>query len=236
MRVKIRRLERIQEYKLDILEKRTTILDILEIIKGNIDPTLSYRAQCRASICGTCGVKVNGSAVLACKTKVTDLEKDGELLIEPLDNMEVIKDLVVDHGEFLSKLKLAKSWFLEKESPEKIYPEDLLNYERETDCMLCGICYSVCPAFQVDKSFGGPINFVKIYRFWKDKNDALSDFRIEIANQNNITSCIHCKYCTLSCPKQIPVEGDILQIEFYGKQKGIIKQKLTTPDFLNFGF
>lgn len=236
MRVKIRRFAEISEYTVSVTERRTTILDVLEAIKNNLDITLSYRAQCRAAICGTCGVKVNGEIVLACKTKVLEVERDGEILIEPLDNMEVIKDLVVDHGDFTSKLRDAKSWYIEKEQPEKVYPEDLANYERETDCILCGICYSVCPAFQNDKEFGGPINFVKMFRFWKDKNDALGDIRVEIANKNNITSCVHCRYCTLSCPKQIPVEEDILQIEFYGKQKGIIQKKENFPDFLSFGF
>jgi succinate dehydrogenase / fumarate reductase iron-sulfur subunit/fumarate reductase iron-sulfur subunit len=234
MIVKINRNSNYQTYEINNIEDRTTILEVLEQIKNYQDPSLSYRAQCRASICGTCAVKVNNQTVLACKTKVKDLAVNDEIVIEPLSNMPVIKDLVVDHDEFLNKLKKAKAWFIPKEPFEKVYPEDLATYDRETDCILCGICYSVCPAFANDKDFGGPINFVKIFRFWKDKNDALNDGRIQIAAENNITSCIHCKYCTFSCPKQIPVEEDILQLEFYGKQKGVIKKQ---EDFgFNFGF
>lgn len=236
MKIKVKRGFSFFEYQIDKIEKRTTILDILEYIKYEIEPSLSYRAQCRAAICGTCAVKVNGSPVLACKTKAVDVQTENLLVIEPLDNMPIIKDLVVDHNEFFLKLKNAKAWFVGKDSLEKVYPQELENFEKETDCILCGICYSVCPAFLNDKNFGGPINFVKIFRFWKDKNDALGDFRIEIANQNNITSCVHCKYCTFSCPKEIPVEADILQLEFYGKQKGIIKQPGTGFDPFNFGF
>jgi len=234
MIIKINRNGNYQTYEINNIEGRTTILEVLEQIKNYKDPSLSYRAQCRASICGTCAVKVNNQTVLACKTKVKDLAVNDEIVIEPLSNMPVIKDLVVDHDEFLNKLKKAKAWFIPKEPLEKVYPEDLATYDREADCILCGICYSVCPAFANDKDFGGPINFVKIFRFWKDKNDALNDGRIQIASENNITSCIHCKYCTFSCPKQIPVEGDILQLEFYGKQKDIIKKQ---EDFgFNFGF
>lgn len=229
MIVKIKKSDELKVYDIENIEKRTTILELLDYIKFYKDISLSYRAQCRASICGTCGVKVNGQSVLACKTKVLDIAVNGEILIEPLSNMEVIKDLVVNHDEFLLKLKYAKAWFVPKEYFDKVYPEDLTLYDKETDCILCGLCYSVCPAFQTDKSFGGPINFVKIFRFWKDKNDALQDKRIEIAKNNSITSCIHCKYCTFACPKKIPVENDILQIEFFGKQKGIIQQQ-------NFGF
>lgn len=236
MLVKIKRNGSFEEFEINNVEKRTTILEVLEQIKNYTDPSLSYRAQCRASICGTCGVKVNGKPVLACKTKVLDLAQNNQVLIEPLDNMPVIKDLVVDQDEYLNKLKKAKAWFEPKEHLEKVYPEELSNFEKETDCILCGICYSVCPAFQNDKNFGGPINFVKIFRFWKDKNDALGDLRIEIAKDNNITSCIHCKYCTFFCPKEIPVEADILQIEFFGKQKGIIQSQDNFGFGFNFGF
>lgn len=236
MRIKVKRNSSYVDYEVDVKEKRTTVLEVLEYLKHNIDPSLSYRAQCRAAICGTCALKVNGKPVLACKTKVVDVQQDNQLIVEPLDNLPVIKDLVVDHQVFLDKLKNAKAWFVSKDGIEKVYPQELANFEKETDCILCGICYSVCPAFMNDKNFGGPINFVKIFRFWKDKNDALGDFRIDVANQNNITSCVHCKYCTFSCPKEIPVEADILQLEFYGKQKGIIKQSGTGFDPFNFGF
>ncbi|RMA93241.1 succinate dehydrogenase/fumarate reductase iron-sulfur subunit [Hydrogenothermus marinus] len=224
--------EKIEEYNIDITE-RTTILEALIYIKENIDPTLSFRAQCRAAICGTCAVKVGEKHLLACKTKIKDLKKEfGEILIEPLSNMPVIKDLVVDHNEFINKLKDIKAWFIPKENFEPVYPEDLKRFEKETDCILCGACYSACPAFESDKEFGGPINFVKVFRFWKDKNDALGDERIVLAEKNHITSCVHCKFCTFICPKEIPVETDITQIEFYGQQKGIIKKK---QDF-GFGF
>ncbi len=230
--IKIKRFdgkkEWIDSYK-ESIEDRTTVLDILMKIKDYTDPSLTFRAQCRAAICGTCAVKIGEQHYLACKTKVKDVVQNGELLIEPAANLSVIKDLVVEQNQFLDRLKDAKSWFEPKEKFEPVYPEDLKEIDKETDCILCGICYSMCPVFQTDKSFGGPINFVKIYRFWKDKNDSLGDERIAIADKNHITSCIHCKYCTFSCPKEIPVEQDIMKIEFYGKQKGIIKQQ-------DFGF
>ena len=236
MIIKVKRNDYLSEFEIEIQEKRTTILEVLDYIKNYLDPSLSYRSQCRSSICGTCAVKVNGKPVLACKTKALDLVENNTLQIEPVDNMAIIKDLVVDQDEYLNKLKKAKAWLEPKDNFEKVYPEDLSLFEKETDCILCGICYSVCPAFQNDKNFGGPINFVKIFRFWKDKNDALGDVRIEIAKENNITSCIHCKYCTFSCPKEIPVESDIMQIEFFGKQKGIIQSQDNFGFGFNFGF
>ena len=217
------------------INDRTTVLDILEKIKYYQDPTLTFREQCRAAICGTCGVKLNENNVLACKTKVKDyLDENDSVTIEPKNNLPVIKDLVVDHSVFLEKLKNVKAWFVPKENWETVYPEDLKKFDKETDCILCGLCYSACPAFEADPQFGGPINYVKVYRFWKDKNDALGDERIVLAKEDHITSCVHCKYCTMVCPKVIPVEQDITQIEFYGKQKGIIEKQEDTG--FGFGF
>ncbi len=228
--------EKIDNFEIEVTD-RTTLLEALMHIKDNIDPSLSFRVQCRSAICGTCAVKVGEKHILACRTKIKDLleENNGEILVEPLSNLPVIKDLVVDQKIYLEKLKDVKAWFVPKEPFEPVYPEDLKKFDKETDCILCGICYSACPAFQSDKDFGGPINFVKVYRFWKDKNDALGDERIVLARENHITSCVHCKYCTFMCPKEIPVEQDITQIEFYGKQKGIIEDQQQGFGF-GFGF
>jgi len=222
----------VDTFEIDISD-RTTLIEALMHIKDDIDPSLSFRVQCRSAICGTCAVKVKDRHILACKTKVKDLlDENNEVLVEPAGNLPVIKDLVTDQSVFLDKLKLAKPYLVPKENWETVYPEDLKKFEKETDCILCGACYSACPVFEADKDFGGPINFVKIFRFWKDKNDALGDERIKIAvEENKIQSCVHCKYCTFMCPKEIPVEQDITQIEFTAKQKGLIKQ-----DSQDFGF
>ena len=226
----------ISSFQIDITD-RTTVLEGLAYIKDYIDPTLTFRYQCRSAICGTCAVKVGEKHILACKTKIKEiLNEKNEVLIEPVSNLPVIKDLVVNQDIFLDKLKLAKSWFVPKDNFQKVLPKDLEEFDRETNCILCGICYSACPVFQTSQNFGGPINFVKIYRFWKDRNDKLNDNdeRIRIAvNSNFITNCIHCKYCTFQCPKEIPVELDIMKIEFYAKQKGYIKEQ---EDFGSFNF
>ncbi len=235
-KIKIKRFNGLQE-KIDTFEvdynDKTTVIEALIHIQSEIDPSLAFRVQCRAAICGTCGMVINGEYKLGCRTRIVNVIQDGEILLEPMANMKVIKDLVVDHQEFLDKLKNVKAWFIPKEPFEKVYPEDLKKFEKETDCILCGLCYGACPAFEADKLFGGPINYVKVYRFWKDKNDALGDERIVLAKEDHITSCVHCKYCSMVCPKEIPVEQDITQIEFYGRQKGIIEQK---EDQFGFGF
>ncbi len=239
VRIKIKRFdgskEYIKEYDVDIAD-RTTVLEALSFIKDYIDPTLSFRAQCRASICGTCGVKIGEKHFLACKTKLKDvIQGNGEVLIEPMANQQVIKDLITNQDQFIEKLKVVKAWFEPEEKFEPVYPDELKEFDKETDCILCGICYSACPVIQTTKKFS-PINFVKTYRFWKDKNDKLKDERISLAVEGEITSCIHCKYCTFQCPKEIPVEQDIMKIVFIAKQKGLIKDNTQSGFGTPFGF
>jgi len=225
VKIKIKRFDGkkdyIDEYSVEIKD-RTTVLEVFFFIKDYIDPTFSFRAQCRASICGTCGVKIGDKHYLACKTKIKDLVVNGEVLIEPMANQPVIKDLITEQESFINKLKLVKAWFEPKEKFEPVYPDDLKEYDRETDCILCGICYSACPVIQTTEKFS-PINFVKTYRFWKDKNDRLEDERLKLAVETEINSCVHCKYCTFQCPKEIPVEQDIMKLKFTAQQKGLIQ-------------
>ena len=239
VKVKIKRFdgsnEYIKDYEIDIAD-RTTVLEALFFIKDYLDPTLSFRAQCRASICGTCGIKIGEKHYLACKTKIKDLlNENNEIFIEPMANQTVIKDLITEHKEFIDKLKFVKAWFEPKEKFEPVYPKDLEEFDKETDCILCGICYSACPVISTTEKFS-PINFVKTYRFWKDKNDKLGNERIKLAVNSEISSCVHCKYCTFQCPKEIPVEQDIMKLEFVAKQKGLIKDTNQSGFGTPFGF
>ena len=86
-----------------------TILDVLNYIKDNLDGTLTFRQQCRMGQCGSCGITVNGKPMLACYTQVLQLEVD-TLEVEPLANLPVIKDLVVDVDRFLEKYAKITSW------------------------------------------------------------------------------------------------------------------------------
>jgi succinate dehydrogenase and fumarate reductase iron-sulfur protein len=105
MIVSIKRHDTFQSYEIDA-PRDITVLELLHKIK-EIDPTLSYRHMCRAGICGTCALKVNGKNVLACKTRLNKFE-DNTIVLEPLDNAVVVKDLVVEHQSGLICIKILK--------------------------------------------------------------------------------------------------------------------------------
>ena len=107
-----------QEYALDV-EESATVLDGLIRIREEIDGTLSLRCSCRSAICGSCAMRINGEAGLACNTKIVDSlpRGGGPIVVEPAGNMQVIKDLVVDFQPFWDKVRAVEPW-LQHGGPE----------------------------------------------------------------------------------------------------------------------
>src|SRR4029453_19349074 len=90
----------LKEYEFDAPEE-ATLLDCLDIVKDRFDGTLAYRKSCRMMICGSCGVRVDGGAVLACKTRNADITADAPRPgVSAMGNLPIIKDLVVDMDPF----------------------------------------------------------------------------------------------------------------------------------------
>src|SRR5262245_64523970 len=96
---------RLQEYEIDAPDE-ATLLDCLDIVKDRVDGTLSYRKSCRMMICGSCGMRMDGAAVLACKTRMHEIAEAGHVpVISAMGNLPVVKDLVVDMGPFWEKMR-----------------------------------------------------------------------------------------------------------------------------------
>ena len=95
----------LREYELDAPEE-ATLLDCLDIVKERQDGTLAYRKSCRMMICGSCGMRMDGGAVLACKTRMYDIAQAGHVpVISAMGNLPIVKDLVVDMDPFWSKIR-----------------------------------------------------------------------------------------------------------------------------------
>src|SRR4029077_8318369 len=114
----------LREYELDAPEW-ATLLDCLDILKDTQDGTLAYRKSCRMMICGSCGMRMDGAAVLACKTRMFDIAEAGRVpVISAMGNLPIIKDLVVDMDPFWNKLKAMKPWL----QPGYVEPPDNKEY------------------------------------------------------------------------------------------------------------
>ena len=171
------------------MEDSSTVLDGLIRIREEVDGTLSLRCSCRSAICGSCAVRVNGEAGLACNTKIIDvLSGEGNTVtVEPAGNLPVVKDLVVDFEPFWEKVKAVEPWLQpagEEPKTEYLAPdEDMLHLAGVVSCILCGACVSDCTVMEVDSNFLGPAALAKSYRFVGDPRDDSNQQRFNPLNE-----------------------------------------------------
>ena len=162
------------------LEPHRSVLEGILQAKGRFDGSIGIRCSCRAAICGSCGVRINGQPGLACHTHLDEaLERsnDGMIEVEPMGNMPVIKDLIVDmDAVHWKKIQSVTPWLLAREPvPEREYLVDreaMVDVTQSMACIQCGACVSDCLAMEVDPDFTGPAALAKAYRFVGDPRDA----------------------------------------------------------------
>jgi len=196
-----------QRYTVKIKDEQlTTILDVLLKIQTEQDPSLSFRYACRVSMCGSCGMVINGRERLACKTVVADL-KEKEINLRPLNHFPVVKDLVVDMDPFFEKYKVALPFFdpaAETGEPAVIPPD---SRERQdiglsTECIACGCCVSSCTMVYHHDAYCGPAAVNRAFTLIADSRDGLRQERLAAV----LESCYNCRTelnCTEVCPKEI---------------------------------
>ncbi len=199
-------------YKVPI-RRGMTLLEAFIHIKDNLDETLAFRSSCRMGICGSCAVMVNGKPMLACYTQVLQLNADS-VIIGPLPNLPIIKDLIVDLEPFLKTYNRIKPVLIKTEEtlekPEEFIqsPADLKKYWDLSLCIKCSICYSACPA-AIDDKFLGPSTYATNYRFVSDSRDEGSDERLRVM-ADNLWLCTSCNSCTMFCPKEVDSSSSIV--------------------------
>jgi succinate dehydrogenase / fumarate reductase iron-sulfur subunit len=206
------------------LEPERSVLDGILQAKGNQDGSLSIRCSCQAAICGSCGVKINGKSSLACNTKLstgveTSQDPDGRITVEPMGNMPVIKDLIVDmDAVHWKKVQRVVPWLLpEGDPPEREYivePESMIDITQSMACIHCGACVSACLSLEVDPEFIGPAALAKAYRFVGDPRDAHTEERLlDLAfDPHGIYDCTHCFACVEVCPKDVAPMNQIMRL------------------------
>ena len=219
-----------QTYTLE--DKETTLLGALTHIKATQDATLTFSAGCRASVCGTCAVRVNGREALACAYKV----KDGDV-VEPLQHHPVLRDLKVDKNRAKESLVKSTAW-LHMFQEALLTPKDEKLTERQTDCILCDSCYSACPVFAVNPEFLGPFALTRAYRYSTDKREGNAKAIIDNIQSNGVWDCTLCGECTAVCPKGIDPKMDITMLRGDSVAHGYTDPSFATQSFgtPNFGF
>jgi succinate dehydrogenase / fumarate reductase iron-sulfur subunit len=196
-----------------------TLLDVLDIVKDRVDGTLAYRKSCRMMICGSCGMRMDGAAVLACKTRMKPLVDAGHVpVISAMGNMPVLKDLVVDMTPFWAKIRRMKPWVETgyEEVPEgefRVSQEHMNPIHKEALCIMCGCCVSECNSMESDPEFFGPAALAKGFRFVGDPRDTETVERLESYNDpHGIWDCTRCYFCNERCPKGVDPRDAIAKL------------------------
>ena len=195
--------------------KEWVVLDGLNYVKDRLDGTLSYRWSCRMGICGSCGMTVNGEPRLTCATFLADYAP-GPIRVEPLRNFPVIRDLIVDIGDFMRKLVRVKPWLVREverpvaEGEYRQTPQELDEYKPFSMCINCMLCYAACPIYGLDPKFIGPAAIALAQRYNLDNRDEGSRERMEVLSEHDgIWGCTFVGECTKVCPKHVDPAGAI---------------------------
>ncbi|MBM3284974.1 MAG: succinate dehydrogenase/fumarate reductase iron-sulfur subunit [Candidatus Aminicenantes bacterium] len=202
---------RFEDFPYETGEKKS-LLEALMDVRNEQDPTLSFRYSCREAVCGSCAMVINGKFDLACRTMVSAL---GSLLIviEPLPNLEIQKDLIVDMEPFWKALEAVEPYlFPSEEKPEKGHRVEDRVMERIdpfVNCILCGCCYSACPVISRDARYLGPAALAKLYRFVGDPRDRRGFSRWDtVSTETGVWGCDTVFRCNEVCPRYVrPADG-----------------------------
>ncbi|MCL1871724.1 MAG: succinate dehydrogenase/fumarate reductase iron-sulfur subunit [Promicromonosporaceae bacterium] len=210
-------------------DDRTSVLDALDWIKDNAEPSLTFRWSCRSGVCGSCGVMVNGRPVLGCETAVAGYRTSG-ITVGPMAHAEVQRDLVVDTDAFLAKLRGVSPWMLpvpgadplpvvepvettDQDAPRTLdvlavhsqTPGQVEAYKGLSQCIDCMLCYAACPVLDDVTGFTGPAAIATARRWDLDSRDQGNETRFSALaeNEEGIWPCIQVGACTRACPKDV---------------------------------
>ncbi len=210
-----------EEHKVDLAGHRSVLEGILQT-KATTDGSIGIRCSCRAAICGSCGVQINGKPGLACNTHLEEAlknSKDGTITVEPMGNMPVIKDLIVDmEAVHWKKIRRVVPWMIpEGEAPEREYIVDreaMVDVTQPMACIQCGACVSNCLAMEVDPEFTGPAALAKSYRFVGDPRDGRHGERLKdlMEDPHGLNTGTHCFMCVDACPKDVAPMNQIMRL------------------------
>ncbi len=206
-----------------------TVLDALFYIQDHFDSNFAFRYSCRGAICGSCGITVDKVPDLACRSQVAevklkkkppripefsfgnhaDWDDEHEILIEPLPNMPILKDLVVDMDNFWKFYEEVQPYLTREykdNAPESSQsPEEMNVIERLVYCIACGLCWA-CPVNAKNPNYLGPMQLAKADRFIQDSR--ISDIQKKeilhrIVKEDGIPACEKFFVCNRVCPRGV---------------------------------
>jgi succinate dehydrogenase / fumarate reductase iron-sulfur subunit len=200
----------LREYSVPVT-KGMTVLDGLHWIKEHKDHTLSWRSSCRMGVCGSCGMFINGFPRLACNNQIVHLHSD-HIIIKPLPNFDIIRDLVPDLESLFNKHRSVKPYLIRKDLEEQNLPtgeyfqsnQELVNYIQFAYCIKCGLCMAACPTVATSENYTGPQALTQGWRYTSDSRDEGAPERAkELYSSHGVYRCHFAGACSQVCPKGV---------------------------------
>jgi succinate dehydrogenase / fumarate reductase iron-sulfur subunit len=210
------------EYDVEVDAERSVLQGILDA-RDQQDGSIGIRCSCRAAICGSCAVRINGKTALACNTAIGEAaEKAGAgnpIVVEPMNNYPVLKDLIVDmDAVHWKKIQRVVPWLLPDGPPPErehvVPPESMIDITQSMACIQCGACVGACLSLEVDPEFVGPAALAKAYRFVGDPRDGQEEERLRdlAEDPHGMYDCTHCFACIEVCPKDVAPMSQIMRL------------------------
>jgi succinate dehydrogenase / fumarate reductase iron-sulfur subunit len=197
---------RIDTYEIDLNDCGPMVLDAVIKIKNEIDSTLTFRRSCREGICGSCAMNIDGTNTLACTKPIAEVK--GDVVINPLPHLPVVKDLVPDLNHFYAQYASVKPWLSSDEEPaagrERLQsPQEREKLDGLYECILCACCSTSCPSYWWNGDrYLGPATLLQAYRWLADSRDDRTDERLDqLDDAFKLYRCHTILNCTATCPK-----------------------------------
>lgn len=204
-------------------DEDTTVLVALQYIRDNIDSSLILRHSCHHSSCGVCGMRINHRENLACLVKVLDLNSS-KVVVEPLQNLPVISDLVVDVNPFFEKYNFSEMPYIRESEflENSAVASGIEKHTRFENCLECGLCNSACPIAGSDSSYLGPSAMAAAWRVVNAGNSNSKKVLKWVDSEHGCWRCHVAYECSSVCPNNVDPAGSIMLL-----RKTLLKKKIS---------
>lgn len=210
-------IPRMQRFELEEADSMTLFIALQEI-RQTQDPSLQFDFVCRAGICGSCGMIINGRPALACRTLTRDLPTS--ITLAPLPAFELIGDLSVNTGKWMRGMSERLETWVHRQKLEQVDIDSLEQsmepgladkiYELER-CIECGCCVAACGTARMHDDFVGAVGLNQIARFRLDPRDERTDAHYYelVGDDSGVFGCMTLLGCEDTCPKNLPLAAQI---------------------------
>ena len=181
---------------------------------GKATTAIAYDSNCLEEVCGSCAMRINGKARMACSALVDKL--DQPISVEPLSKFPIVRDLAVDRSVLFENLKAVKAWVpvdgtYDLGSGPRMSPTEQEERYPISRCISCCCCMEVCPQFNEQTGFVGAATIAQVKLFNEHPTGAaLKHERLRaLMGEGGIQECGYAQNCVEVCPKDIPLTSAI---------------------------